>query len=50
MHKNITHLMLLGTVDRQLSFLLLPATTEVTAGTARVALECIVGPAVERGR
>lgn len=46
----VTRLSNSGAVDRPLSFLLPPVTTEVTAGTARVVLECFVRPVVERGR
>ena len=46
----VTRLSNSGAVDRPLSFLLSPVTTEVTAGTAQVVLECFVRPVVERGR
>ena len=46
----VTRLSNSGAVDRPLSFLLSPMTTEVTAGTAQVVLECFVRPVVERGR
>ena len=36
--------------DRPLSFLVEPVSTKATEGDVPVVLECIVGPAVERGR